>query len=72
MRPHLYAQTRVIAPSRPPADPLEAQMLARLATKAQELASEHGIVLTRKEALQRARCNLAFVKAMHGAKVVKP
>lgn len=54
------------------ATPEDAKMLSRLATKAQELASEHGIVLTRKEALQRARGNLAFVKAMHGAKEAAP
>ena len=64
MRPHLYAQTRVLAPSRPPADPLEAEMLARLATKAVALAEEHGVVLTHREALQRVRVNLAHVMAM--------
>lgn len=54
------------------ATPEDAKMLSRLATKAQELASEHGVVLTRKEALQRARGNLAFVKAMYGAKEIQP
>ena len=64
MRPHLYAQTRVLAPSRPPADPSEARMLARLSRKAQALAEEHGVVLTHREALQRVRGNLAHVMAM--------
>ena len=72
MRPHLYAQTRVLAPSRPPADPEEAQMLSRLATRAVEEAKAFGIHIDHKEGLRRARENLAFVKAMHGAKVVKP
>lgn len=71
MNPQLYTHTRELAPGKR-ATPEDAQLISRLATKAQELASEHGIVLTRKEALQRVRENLAFVKAMYGAKVVKP
>lgn len=71
MNPQLYTHTRALAPGKR-ATPEDAQIIARIATKAQELANEHGIVLTRKEALRRARANLAFVRAMYGAKEVKP
>ena len=63
MNPQLYTHTRELAPGKR-ATPEDAQLISRLATKAQELASEHGIVLTRKEALQRVRGNLAHVMAM--------
>lgn len=71
MNPQLYTHSRVLAAPAKRATPEDAKMLSRLATRAQELASEHGIVLTRKEALRRSRENLAFVKAMYGAKEVQ-
>ena len=48
------------------ATPHEARAISRLATKAQALAGEYGEVLTRREALRRARTNLDYVKAMAG------
>ena len=50
------------------ADREEAQMLSRLADKAVALAAEHGEVLTRREAIARARCNLRDVRVMAGVK----
>ena len=56
----LYRHAAVLAP-RHPATPHEARMLSRLATRAQELAKEDGDVLSRRDALARARENLAYV-----------
>lgn len=64
--PALYRHAAVLAP-RHPATPHEARMLSRLATRAQELAKEDGDVLSRKDALARARENLEYVKAMIAA-----
>lgn len=47
-----------------PATPSEAQMLSRLAESAIANALADGIVLTRKQAFQRIRENLAYVRAM--------
>ena len=59
-QPMLYKHAAVLAP-RHPATPHEARMLSRLATRAQELAKEDGDVLSRRDALARARENLAYV-----------
>ena len=64
-QPMLYKHAAVLAP-RTPATRHEARAISRLATKAQALAGEYGEVLTRREALRRARTNLDYVKAMAG------
>ena len=71
MNPQLYTHTRELAPGKR-ATPEDAQLISRLATKAVEEANAFGIHIDHKEGLRRARENLAFVKAMYGAKVVKP
>ena len=50
------------------ATPEDAKMLSRLATRAVEEANAFGIHIDHKEGLRRARENLAFVKAMYGAR----
>ena len=71
MNPQIYTHSRVLAPAKR-ATPEDDKMLSRLATRAVEEAKAFGIHIDHKEGLRRARENLAFVKAMHGAKVVKP
>ncbi len=46
--------------------PDDAQMIQRLAVKAQELAAEEGIELTKEAAMARAQENLAHVRKMAG------
>lgn len=63
----LYRHTAILAAPHQRTTPADARMLARLATSVQERAEADGDVLTRREALSRARENLRFVRALAGA-----
>lgn len=63
MNPVIYRHSRVLAAPSQRATPDEALVIDRLATKAVALAQEHGEVLTRRDAIIRARANLAWAKS---------
>ena len=67
MKPQLYTHSRLLAAPGKRTTPKDA-IIARLATKAQALAEEYGETLDREAAIQRARENLAYVRAMAGEK----
>ena len=65
MNPELYTHSRVLAAPGNRVTPEDA-IIARLATKAQALAEEYGETLSREAAIQRARENLEYVRALAG------
>lgn len=67
MNPAIYRHSRVLAAPSQRATPDEALMLARLADKALATAAEFGVACDRREALARARHNLAYVRAVAGS-----
>ena len=60
MNPVIYRHSRVLAAPSQRATPDEALMLNRLANKALATAAEFGVACDRREALARARQNLAW------------
>lgn len=67
----IYTHAKWLAAPSKRATPGEAQLLARLADAAIETAREFGVPCTRREALQRARENVAHVRRMAIAKGVE-
>ena len=68
IRPSTYQRAAALAPR---ATPGEAEMIDRLASKAQALAAVYGEPLSRKAAIKRVRENIAFVRQVAALKGVE-